>query len=303
MNGNPALLKGSIFAFVTVSIWSGWLIISRMGMLSSLSSFDLTFLRYTTAGLIMLPTAIKNFHLINKDNWKAIALMVLCAGAPYLLVCNMGFKNAPASHGIITPSTMPLWVAIGAYLLDKQKVGAARLCGYLFIIAGVVFKLSTSKHGLASSDLFFLSGAVLWATYTLQAKRHNYLSALVTTSFVASGTMILIAIPYGIYQIADPHPLPLLEASKQIIYQGILVGVISLITYNRAMQLIGASEAASFAAFVPVMATLLAIVFLQEIPSRNDWILVLLMSVGVFLASGVARPIALKFIATLSLNK
>ena len=223
--------------------------------------------------------------------------MMLGAGAPYLLVCNMGFQSAPASHAILTPSTMPIWVALGAYFFFSEKVGIFRMSGYFFILTGAIFKLSTGEHGIAATDLYFLGGGMLWALYTVQAKRYKHLSPIVATSFVASGTMILFAIPYLIYQIMDPHTLPIVESAKQIIYQGILVSVISLITYNRAMQIIGASQAASFAAFVPVMATLLAITFLDEIPTENDWILVVLMTVGVFLASGVARPIVNKIFA------
>lgn len=295
MQSNPAI-QGYALAFTTIIIWSGWLITSRMGLLSGLSSFDLTFLRFTTAGLLMLPIAIKNLHLITKENRKGITLMMLGAGAPYLLICNMGFASAPASHGILTPSTMPLWVALGAYFLFGEKVGAFRIIGYFFIICGAAFKLSTGEHGVEAADLYFLGGGILWAIYTIQAKRHNYLSPIIATSFVASGTMILFAVPYAIYQFNEPHTLPLLDSAQQIIYQGVLVSVVSLITYNRAMQIIGASQTASFAAFVPVMATLLAAFFLNEIPTSNDWIFVALMTIGVFLASGAGRPIFQKLV-------
>lgn len=287
---NP-LIQGYMLAFGTVVIWSGWMIISRMGLLSTLTSFDLIFLRFTTAGILLLPIALKNLHLITKDNWKGVVLMMLGAGAPYLLVCNVGFATVPASHGILTPSSMPLWVAIGSYFLFSEKIGAFRLCGYFFILSGAVFKLSTGEHGVEAADLFFLAGGVLWAVYTLMAKKHNYLSPIVITSFVATGTMILIAIPYGLYQFNNPRELELVDAFQQVLYQGVMVSIVAMVTYNRAMRLIGAAHTASFAALVPVMVTLLAIPLLGELPTANDWVFVVLMTVGVFLASGVTRQI------------
>jgi len=281
------IIYGYSLAFFTIIVWSGWMIISRLGLLNSLTPFDVVFLRYTTSGIILLPIAIRNLHLITRENRKAIGLMVLGAGAPYLLLCNFGFAAAPASHGILTPSTMPLWVGLASYFLLHEKISRLRIIGYFFILAGAVFKISAGGNGFNSVDLFFIAASLCWALYTIQNKIHSYLAPMTVAAFVACGNMILLAIPYTIYQILNPHFLPLEQAVQQSIYQGIFTGIISLITYNRAIQLIGAARTSSFAALAPVMVTLLAVPLLGEIPTPSDWVFVVLMTAGVFLASGV----------------
>lgn len=258
-------------------------------MLSTLSVFDLVFLRYTSSGIILLPVLFKCHHLINKQNYKAIILMILGAGAPYLIFCSIGFTYAPASHGILTPSTMPLWVGIASYFFLQEKISRMRIIGYLFILSGAIFKVVFGEDGVNYIDLYFIAASLLWAVYTIQSKIHSYLKPIEIAAFVSCGNMFLLAIPYAIYQINDPHTLPLEMSIVQIIYQGIFTGIISLITYNRAIRLIGASRTSSFAAFAPVMVTLLAIPILDEVPTFNDWIFVALMTVGVFLASGIRR--------------
>jgi len=281
-------LTGYLFAFLTITIWSGWTIMSRIGALGSLSPFDLVFMRYSFAGLIMLPTAIRNFHLINKQNYLGILVMIVGAGAPYLWFALLGFQRAPISHGILIPSAMPLFVAILSFMVFKERLIATRLLGYLFILCGIIFRLNNNHSTISSSyaDIFFLIAALLWAIYTVQNK-YLHLTPIVATSFVTCGSMFILIIPYVIYQYKHPHALPLIESTQQIIYQGFITSILSLITYNRAIEIIGAAKTSCFAALCPVMVTLLAIPFLHEIPNTYDWIFVIIMSIGVFLASGV----------------
>lgn len=288
MKNNP-ILHGYALAFITIVIWSGWMISSRMGMLSSLTAFDIVFLRYVSSALIMLPITFKSFHLITRENRRAIFIMTLGAGAPYLFLCNLGFASAPASHGILTPSTMPLWVGIASIFLLGEKFSYARTTGYFLILIGAVFKIGFGENGFVGTDLFFIAAAICWAIYTIQNKMLNGLSPIVVAAFVACANAAYIIIPYTIYQIYEPRALPIDMSLQIVIVQGFLTGVVSLITYNKAIQLIGAAQTSSFAALAPVMVTVLAIPFLGEIPTTNDWIFVAFMTSGVFLASGVIR--------------
>ncbi|WP_426435802.1 EamA family transporter [Bradyrhizobium genosp. P] len=62
--------------------------------------------------------------------------------------------------------------------------------------------------------------------------------------------------------------------------------MISFWLYGRAVSILGASNGSAFAALSPVMTTLLAIPILGERPATSDWIAMLLISGGVYIASG-----------------
>jgi len=72
----------------------------------------------------------------------------------------------------------------------------------------------------------------------------------------------------------------------QAIFQGLVVTVMSLVLYGRAVALLGASGGAAFGALVPALSALFAIPLLGEWPNRSDWIGIGLISGGVYLASG-----------------
>src|SRR5215471_6694683 len=80
--------------------------------------------------------------------------------------------------------------------------------------------------------------------------------------------------------------IPRADVVLQAIFQGLLVTVISLVLYGRAVALLGASGGAAFGALVPALSALFAIPLLGEWPNRSDWIGIGLISGGVYLASG-----------------
>ena|SRR5262245_4502024 len=80
------------------------------------------------------------------------------------------------------------------------------------------------------------------------------------------------------------------DLAVQAIYQGIIVTIVSLIFYARAIDTLGMSGAAAFGALVPALSGLFAIPLLGEWPNAIDWPGMLLVSIGVYLASGGPVP-------------
>ncbi len=77
------------------------------------------------------------------------------------------------------------------------------------------------------------------------------------------------------------------EILSQFLLQGVVSGLIALTTYGMAVERLGASVAAAFAALVPVLVTLLGIPVLGEIPDVPTVLSAACVCVGVFMASGV----------------
>jgi drug/metabolite transporter (DMT)-like permease len=79
--------------------------------------------------------------------------------------------------------------------------------------------------------------------------------------------------------------LPLGEITVQAIFQGVLVSIVSLLLYGRAVAILGASGGAAFGALVPALSALLEIPLLDGWPNETDWVGILLISAGVYLAA------------------
>src|SRR5262245_36863364 len=84
--------------------------------------------------------------------------------------------------------------------------------------------------------------------------------------------------------------MPAPALSVQVFYQGILVSIASLVFYGSALDILGVSGGAAFGALVPALSGLFAIPPLAEWPNPTDWSGMLLICVGVYLASGGPVP-------------
>jgi len=83
---------------------------------------------------------------------------------------------------------------------------------------------------------------------------------------------------------------PLAELTSQALFQGVLVTIVSLVLYCRAVAILGASRGAAFGALVPALSALFAIPLLGEWLDETGWAGIVLISAGVYLASGAPLP-------------
>jgi drug/metabolite transporter (DMT)-like permease len=302
MTDSPAnqSLKGLAWGLFAISIWVSWMLATRWGVRSTLDSWDLTALRFASAGAILFPVAWRNGldpRRIGPGAAQGIAIwaaMVAGAGFVYSLIVATGFLYAPIAHGsVMLPGTMPLFVALLSVLILGEKIAVQRRAGFLLIPAGVLcLAWAGIVHGEGGEwrgQAIFVASALLWAGYTI-AMRKSGLSPLAAAALVCVWSAILFLPYYAIFHGANLARAGWGEIAFQTLIQGVLSSVVSLVAYNRALQLLGASRGAAIASLVPVLATLCAIPLLGEWPAPLDWLGVAIISIGVYLATGGPLP-------------
>jgi drug/metabolite transporter (DMT)-like permease len=224
--------------------------------------------------------------------------IIVGTGAPYALVVAVGLRFAPAyDQGALNPGCMPLFVAlIGATVLG-EKPSLARKFGLSLILAGALIIIGW--HGSAWNisrsfgDALFLVASLLTACFTVimrQAKLDPiHAAALVSTGSLAIYLPIYLAL-HGIRL----SQVPLADLTVQVIFQGIVVTIVSLVLYGRAVIILGASGGSAFGALVPALSGLFAIPLLDEWPNRAGWVGIVLISAGAYLTSGGPLPVWLR---------
>jgi drug/metabolite transporter (DMT)-like permease len=128
--------------------------------------------------------------------------------------------------------------------------------------------------------------AAMWALYTL-IFRQTGLTPLQAAALICFWSALFFLPTYlwlGLSHIAHASTQ---ELVLQGAYQGILMSVVAVITFNRAVALLGSAAATAIIALVPVAASLIAIPVLGEIPSALASAAILVIVMGVVLA---ARP-------------
>jgi drug/metabolite transporter (DMT)-like permease len=287
-------LKGAVYGVAAVAIWAGWSVMTRLAVTTSLDAWDITALRYGVAGLILVPVLLQRGLARDRLGWLGLALFIAGQGAPYALVAASGLRFAPArDQGALNPGCMPLFVALIAATALREKLSTARKLGLSLILCGALVIISSPGAAWSASrtlgDSLFLVAAFLTAGFTV-VMRQAELAPLHTAALVSTGSLaIYLPIYFALYGTRLTQ-LPLAEFAVQAIFQGVVVTIVALLLYSRAVAILGAPEGAAFGALVPALSALFAIPFLGEWPSATDWVAIALISAGVYLASGAPLP-------------
>lgn len=282
-------LRGSLYGLAAVGIWSGWIVVARLGLRTSLTPWDIAALRFGVAGLILLPYLIRKGLAFDRLGWIGLAAIVLGGAAP-VLFANSGLKFAPAAHaGALFPGVMPLMVALLAAALLREEFTLAKQLGFAFILGGVLAVVWGSGSELGSwqnvGHGLFLSAALAWACYTV-AMRKARLDGLHAAALSAVGSMVLYLPIFALMPGTTLASASWNDLGLQAFVQGVLTAIVSLLLYGRAVAILGASSGAAFAALCPAMTALLGIPILGEWPKPIDWMAIGLISAGVYIVSG-----------------
>src|SRR5207302_8394832 len=131
----------------------------------------------------------------------------------------------------------------------------------------------------------FITAGILWAGYVV-AMRKARLDGLHAAAIAAVGSLITYVPVYAVIFGTSLFNAPWHDLALQAFVHGLLVAVISFLCIGRAVSLLGASNGSAFAALAPAITAILAIPILGEWPATSDWIAMLLISGGVYIASG-----------------
>jgi drug/metabolite transporter (DMT)-like permease len=290
--GASNYLKGAVFGLAAVAIWAGWSVMTRLAVTTSLDAWDIAALRYGVAGLILAPILLQRGLARNRLGWLGLAVFIAGQGAPYALVAAGGLRFAPArDQGALNPGCMPLFVALIAAIALGEKFSSTRKFGLFLILAGALTIIGWRGWSTSRSfgDALFLFAAFLTAGFTV-VMRQAKLEPLHTAALVSTGSLAIYLPIYFAQYGTRLTQLPLAEFAVQAIFQGVVVTIVALILYSRAVAILGASGGAAFGALVPALSALFAIPLLGEWPTATDWVAIALISAGVYLASGAPLP-------------
>jgi drug/metabolite transporter (DMT)-like permease len=277
-----------------VSIWASWSVITRLTVTASLDACDITALRFGVAGVLLVPVLIRRGLALDHLGWLGLAVLIAGQGAPYVLVAALGLRFAPARDGgALNPGCMPLFVALIAAFVLAEKLSTARKFGLALILAGALGIVGSNAANWSASRIFgdalFLCAAFLSASFTV-AIRQAKLDPLHTAALVSTASLAIYLPLYLASQEIRLPQMPLADFVTQALFQGVLVTIIGVILYGRAVAILGASAAAAFGALVPALSALFAIPLLREWPSETEWLAIVLISAGVYLAGDAPLP-------------
>jgi drug/metabolite transporter (DMT)-like permease len=200
-----------------------------------------------------------------------------------------GVQWAPAAHmGVFMAASVPLFTALGAGLIYRERVTGLRLAGLLLIVCGMAVFGAGSLGNMALSwrgDLLFISAAMVWALYTL-AFRRSGLSPWQGAAVINAWSALLLLPVLLVFGAPRLLSAPWTDVAWQALGQGVVAGLLGLVAFMIAVARLGAARASLSAALVPVTTALGAAWLLGEPLGAGTLAACALVACGVALASG-----------------
>lgn len=286
-------VQGLALGLLAASIWGGYLAMARAGVSAGLHATDIAAIRYGVAGLIMLPWLVTHRVTTMQDIGMIRAcVLVLLVGPLFILIGVGGYEFAPLAHGaVVQPAALTIGSIGLAYLVLGERPTRHRIIGIAVILAGLAVVagpgLLTGSALTPLGDLMFASAGMMWALFSVISRRWG-VSPVAGTAVVS---VLSAAVYVPIYLLAVGADRLLATAPSmllaQVIVQGVLSGVVAVIAFSKAVQLLGPGRAASFPAMVPAVAILLGIPVAGEIPTLLQFSGLVLVSIGLLVTIGV----------------
>jgi drug/metabolite transporter (DMT)-like permease len=293
-------LEGAACGLAAAAIWASWSAMTRFAVTTSFDPWDVALLRFGAAGSLLSPVLVRRGLALDRLGWLGLVALVAGAGAPYALVAAAALRLAPAAElSALNPGCIPLFVAVIAWAFARETISTVQKIGLALIATGATLLIAANAvhagEAWSASRPFgaalALLAALMWAVFTVIMRRAD-LDPLHAAALVSTGSLMVYLPFYLAWRGATLARVPPVELATQVVFQGVLVTIVSLLLYGRAVALLGAPRGAAFGALVPALSALLAIPLLAEWPSTTDWLAIVLISAGVYLASG--GPLAVR---------
>ena len=284
---------------VLVVVWAGNFIAAKIGLLY-LPPLAMASFRVVLAGAVMIPVYFSCLKLsafaeaaelrrrgfIARDFWTFLSLGLF--GVTVNQMCfTIGLHFTSVSHSAVIVGLSPIYILVLAVLFRLERATGHKVIGMLMALAGVA--LLASEHGISThsasieGDAITMAGSLGFAMYGVLGKRvagrYDTLTMTAFTHFAGS----LVVLPLAIHEVEALYGAGHLQQPWQVwaalLYMAVFSSALAYVFYFWLLRYLEASQLSAFTYLLPVLATILGIVWLGE---KGSWTQVLgaAMSLG-----------------------
>ncbi|MGD9711665.1 MAG: DMT family transporter [Thermomicrobiales bacterium] len=273
----------------------GAAVVATRVAVEDIDPIGLAFLRYVQGAFLLFAVVLLTGSsplAITRRDIRSFALLGILMFALFPVLFNTSLRYTSASRGAIILATMPLWSALLARRFRGERLRSMQIAGVLCSFAGVlvVFAESALEPSGGTSaivgNLLMLATALVGGLHAVLAKPIMSLhKPLLVTAWSMLAGAALLAIP----AVLDGVPGQVTDASTKtlmlVLYLGSLGGAIAFWLFAETLKRLGPTQALVYVNINPVVATLLASVFLDDMLSPTFGLGFLLVIAGLLMTN------------------
>lgn len=288
---------GHFAALLTIVIW-GTTFISTKILLVDFEPVEILFFRFIMGFLVLLisyPRRLKVADLKQELTFAAAGLSGVCL---YYLLENIALTFTMASNVGVIISVAPFFTAILAHLFMKseEKLRANFFIGFVVAMVGIILiSFNGSKFELnPMGDILAVIAAFVWACYSILTKKigsYGYPVVLATRRTFFYGILFMIPALFFFDFKIELYRFQNMTYLLNIFYLGLGASALCFVTWNFAVNILGAVKTSIYIYMVPVITVITSVLILKEPVTWISVVGTLLAVAGLFLSEyrGKAR--------------
>lgn len=270
---NNNFIIGIGFALLATAFWSGNFVVSR-GLSESIHPINLAFYRWLTATILFTPFAIKSvikeWTIIKKQIPYLFMTAFLGVSAFNTLIYFAGRSTTAVNMSLIM-LTFPIFILLISVLFFKERISLKRLVGITVVLSGVMSIVTQGQITklldltLNAGDPLMLVAAFIFAIHSHLIKNKDKRMSIFTLQYTTFLIGLILLLPFHLWVSNHTQEavftLPIIGS---ILYVAVCASLISFLSWNKAIDKIGAVSAGMIYYLLPLFSGLVAFVLLGE---------------------------------------
>lgn len=255
-------------------LWGGNFVIGR-AVSGNIPPFTLAFLRWCVAFIVFLPIAYRSlkreWHML-KEHWQIVLILAFTGVAAFNTLVYIALHYTTSINASLMNSSTPIMIYILSFVFLKEKLSSFQILGTALSLSGVLFIISGGSFAslvdftFNKGDLIVVVAVFCWSIYSLLVKHYAGRLPGQSTFLVTIFIGAIMLLPFYLYEITTMTNAIQWHWSTiaAILYVGIFASIVAFLCWNHGVVQLGANKAGIYLNFIPVFASIFAVLFLDE---------------------------------------
>tara|TARA_Y100000590_G_scaffold399503_1_gene482836 strand:+ start:89 stop:991 length:903 start_codon:yes stop_codon:yes gene_type:complete len=288
-------IKAYLMLILATLFWAGNFVIGKFAFLEDIPPYSLTFFRWLTVWLILLPFTYKEILKNKNDIFNSLpllfflSLMTIGLFVPFVYIA---LKYTQVINASLFNTAIPAAIILFCFIFKFEKTNTFQLLGLLISTFGVLVIITRSDLNVLLAldfnigDIWMVGAVICWGLYSTFLKKLKLKISLFSTVQVLCTCGLLFAFPQFLYEYSQGVVVNINKSFFYcIIYTAIFPSIVSYSCWTGAISIIGANRAGIFVSLIPLFSTGMAIFFFDEAFKLYHIIASILIIIGLFLSN------------------